>query len=99
MTPDTIIERLSALYGKFEQTPRYNALDELIFTVLTQHTSDLNAERAFDRLREEIPTWEEVMVADQKAIADAIFPWWHVEPEIEADQGHPLRHTCNAMAS
>lgn len=73
MSPDTIIERLSAIYGEFEQTPRYNALDELIFTVLTQHTSDLNAERAFVQLRETIPTWEEVMVADQQLIADAIF--------------------------
>ena len=73
ITPERIIEELSALYGIFEQTPRYNALDELIFTVLTQHTSDLNAERAFDRLRETIPTWEEVMVADQQSIADSIF--------------------------
>ncbi|MYA60741.1 MAG: endonuclease III [Chloroflexi bacterium] len=73
MSPETIIKKLVAIYGKFEQTPRYNALDELIFTVLTQHTSDLNAERAFDRLRGTIPTWEEVMVADQQVIADAIF--------------------------
>ena len=73
MSPETIIDRLVAIYGEFEQTPRYNALDELIFTVLTQHTSDLNAERAFDRLRGTIPTWEEVMVADQQVIADAIF--------------------------
>ena len=73
ISPKSIIERLSVIYGEFEQTPRYNALDELIFTVLTQHTSDLNAERAFDRLRETIPTWEEVMVADQQLIADAIF--------------------------
>ncbi len=73
ISPESIIEELSALYGIFEQTPRYNALDELIFTVLTQHTSDLNAERAFDRLRETIPTWEEVMVADQQSIADSIF--------------------------
>ncbi|MXX92156.1 MAG: endonuclease III [Chloroflexi bacterium] len=73
MSPDTIIEKLSAIYGEFEQTPRYDALDELIFTVLTQHTSDLNAERAFVQLREKIPTWEEVMVADQQLIADAIF--------------------------
>lgn len=73
MSPETIIEKLVAIYGEFEQTPRYNALDELIFTVLTQHTSDLNAERAFDRLRQTIPTWEEVMVADQQTIADAIF--------------------------
>ena len=73
MSPEAIIQKLSAIYGEFEQTPRYNALDELIFTVLTQHTSDLNAERAFDRLREKIPTWEEVMVAEQQEIAAAIF--------------------------
>lgn len=73
MSPETIIEKLIAIYGEFKQTPRYNALDELIFTVLTQHTSDLNAERAFNRLRETIPTWEEVMVADRQTIADAIF--------------------------
>ncbi len=73
MSPETVIEKLSAIYGEFEQTPRYNALDELIFTVLTQHTSDLNAERAFDRLRQKIPTWEEVMAADQREIAAAIF--------------------------
>ncbi len=73
MSPDSIIEKLVAVYGEFEQTPRYDALDELIFTVLTQHTSDLNAERAFNRLRATISSWEEVMVADQQQIADAIF--------------------------
>ena len=73
VSPQEIINELSAIYGEFEQIPRYNALDELIFTVLTQHTSDLNAEKAFDRLRETIPTWDEVMVAEQQAIADAIY--------------------------
>ncbi len=73
ISPETIIDRLSELYGEFVQKPRYNALDELIFTVLTQHTSDLNAERAFNRLRSKISTWEEVMVADQESIAEAIF--------------------------
>ncbi len=73
MTPETIVDELVKVYGEFEQKPRYNALDELIFTVLTQHTSDLNAERAFNRLRASIPTWDEVMIADQQSIADAIF--------------------------
>ena len=67
-----IISRLSGRYGSFEQVPRYDALDELIFTVLTQHTSDLNAGRAFDRLRELIPTWRAVMVAPDSEIAAAI---------------------------
>lgn len=73
LSPQEIIQELSAIYGTFKQEPRYNALDELIFTVLTQHTSDLNAEKAFDRLRQTIPTWEEVMVTDQQTIADAIY--------------------------
>ena len=67
-----IFEKLMPLYGPIEWRPRYNALDELIFTVLTQHTSDLNAERAFDELRRRIPTWGEVIEADTSAVADAI---------------------------
>ena len=72
LTSGYIIERLSARYGVYEQVPRYDALDELIFTVLTQNTSDINAERAFDRLRSEIPGWRAVMEASEQAIASAI---------------------------
>lgn len=72
LTSGEIIERLSARYGLFEQVPRYDPLDELIFTVLTQNTSDLNAERAFDRLKEEMPTWQQVMDAPAEDIAAAI---------------------------
>jgi endonuclease-3 len=67
-----IFEKLLPLYGPIEWRPRYNALDELIFTVLTQHTSDLNAERAFDELRRRIPSWGEVIEADTTAVANAI---------------------------
>ncbi len=67
-----IIEELEPLHGPIEWNPRYNALDELIFTVLTQHTSDLNAERAFDELRRRIPTWGEVIEAETEAVAKAI---------------------------
>ena len=73
LSPERIVDGLSANYGRFVQEPRYNALDELIFTVLTQHTSDLNAERAFDQLRIAIPSWEAVMVADKDDVAKAIF--------------------------
>ncbi len=60
------------MYGPIEWKPRYNALDELIFTVLTQHTSDLNAERAFDELRKRIPTWLEVIEAGTEEVTEAI---------------------------
>ncbi|MDP6144105.1 MAG: ATPase [Candidatus Marinimicrobia bacterium] len=36
-----------------EWASRYKPLDELIFTVLTQHTSDTNAEKAFEKLKDE----------------------------------------------
>lgn len=67
-----VFEKLMPLYGPVEWRPRYNAIDELIFTVLTQHTSDLNAERAFDELRRQIPTWGEVIEADVAVVATAI---------------------------
>lgn len=67
-----IFERLAPLYGPIEWKPRYNALDELIFTVLTQHTSDLNAERAFNELRRRIPEWMDVIEADPVEVAEAI---------------------------
>ena len=67
-----LFEKLEPLYGPIEWKPRYNALDELIFTVLTQHTSDLNAERAFDELRRRMPGWGEVIEADAKEVAAAI---------------------------
>lgn len=67
-----IFERLNPLYGPVEWKPRYNALDELIFTVLTQHTSDLNAERAFNELRRRMPRWEDVMAADTAEVTAAI---------------------------
>lgn len=67
-----IFERLDPLYGPVEWKPRFNALDELIFTVLTQHTSDLNAERAFNELRRRMPRWEDVMEASVAEVTAAI---------------------------
>jgi endonuclease-3 len=49
-------------------------LDELIFTVLTQHTSDLNAERAFAAMRTRYPDWQAVVSADPADLADALRP-------------------------
>ncbi|MCI0880612.1 MAG: endonuclease III [Chloroflexi bacterium] len=65
-------ERLNSIYGPIEWRPRMAALEELIFTVLTQHTSDLNAGRAYESLRKRLPTWGEVIEADTVTVADAI---------------------------
>ena len=69
---NTAMEQLRAVYGSFEWEPRLGALDELIFTVLTQHTSDLNAERAYNSLRDRMPEWTDVIEADPREVPAAI---------------------------
>jgi endonuclease-3 len=59
-------------YGPLEPPRRTDPLEELILTVQSQHTSDLNAERAFKTLRSEFPTWEEVVRARPDHVADVI---------------------------
>jgi endonuclease-3 len=72
IAPELVQKRLNAIYGPIHWRPRMIALDELIFTVLTQHTSDLNAERSYDALRKAMPTWASVIEAETQKIADAI---------------------------
>lgn len=67
-----ILERLRTRFGELEPPRRADPLDELILTVLSQHTSDLNAERAFEQLNAAFPTWQRVVEAPTTAVADAI---------------------------
>ncbi len=72
LAPELVKTRLESVYGPIEWRPRMIAIDELIFTVLTQNTSDLNAERAYDTLRKSLPTWGEVIEAETERIAELI---------------------------
>lgn len=47
-------------------------LDELVATILSQHTSDRNSHRAFADLKATFPTWSGAVEAGQRAIATAI---------------------------
>lgn len=68
-----IHDRLAKRFGALEPPRRVDALDELILTVLSQHTSDLNAERAFADLQAAFPGgWPAVVEAPTVAVADAI---------------------------
>ena len=65
--------RLLKRFGELEPPRSVDPLDELILTVLSQHTSDLNAERAFASLRTSFPTgWPQVVRAPAERVADAI---------------------------
>jgi endonuclease III len=67
-----ICNRLEKRFGPLEVPRSTDPLDELILTVLSQHTSDLNSERAFGLLRAAYPTWDEVVDADSDEVADVI---------------------------
>lgn len=67
-----IVDRLRKRFGELEPPRRADPLEELILTVLSQHTSDINAERAFGLLRTAFPTWSDVVEAPAIAVADTI---------------------------
>ena len=67
-----MLERLEAMYGVPDWQPRRDGISELVLTILSQNTSDLNAERAFDELRRRFPTWDGVERADPEALVEAI---------------------------
>lgn len=67
-----IAKRLDRAFGPLEPPRATDPLAELIWTVLSQHTSDLNAERAFHALRAAYPSWDAVVVARTDAVADVI---------------------------
>jgi endonuclease-3 len=67
-----IHRRLVKRFGELEPPRAADPLDELVLTVLSQHTSDLNADRAFAALRAAYPTWDGLVAADSHAVADVI---------------------------
>jgi endonuclease III len=68
----TVQRRLRAQQGRFIPKPVLPVVDELVATVLSQHTSDANSDRAFARLKKAFPSWEQVADAPAGDVADAI---------------------------
>src|SRR6266566_5699500 len=64
--------RLRAEQGAFAPKPVLPVIDEVVATVLSQHTSDTNSERAFAQLKERFSSWERVAAAPAGQVADAI---------------------------
>ncbi len=50
------------------------AIDELVSTILSQNTNDINRDRAFESLRAKFPTWEAVRDAKEADVINAIRP-------------------------
>lgn len=64
---------LSQEQGPIIWTPRYDAISELVFTILTQHTSDNNALKAFNNLCARFSSWEDILNAKDEEVSKAIF--------------------------
>src|SRR5512136_2268291 len=63
--------------GRAEASPQWapiDPLDELINTILSQNTNDLNRDRAYHALRAKFPTWEAVRDAPTAEVIAAIKP-------------------------
>lgn len=67
-----VCDRLDEAYGPLTWRSHGDPLGALVLTILSQHTSDRNSERAYDTLRRRFPSWEDVRDAPAGEVADAI---------------------------
>lgn len=67
-------QRLLEVYGQPVWRNPLPPVDELVSTILSQNTNDLNRDRAFAALRARFPTWEAVRDAKTKDVIAAIRP-------------------------
>jgi len=67
-------QRLLDFYGQPSWRNPLPPVDELVSTILSQNTNDLNRDRAFKSLRQRFPTWEQVCNADPGSVTAAIRP-------------------------
>ena len=61
-------------YGQPVWRVKLPALDELVSTILSQNTNDINRDRAFEALRAHFPNWEAVRDAPAAEVVAAIRP-------------------------
>jgi endonuclease-3 len=67
-----VAEHLLKAFGNPEWRSPLPPVDELISTILSQNTNDLNRDRAYAALRAKYPTWEAVRDAKKDAVIRTI---------------------------
>lgn len=65
-------QTLLAFYGEPIWRNPLPAIDELVSTILSQNTNDVNRDKAFESLRRRFPTWEAVRDADPAEVVEAV---------------------------
>lgn len=64
--------RLIEKYGEPSWRNQLPILDELISTILSQNTNDVNRDRAFNQLKKHFKTWEQLRDGDVNEVVTAI---------------------------
>ena len=67
-----VSDGLLDVYGPIDWITRRKAIDELVYTILSQHTSDVNSERAFANLMHTFGDFDSVADAEEQEIEAAI---------------------------
>ena len=67
-----VLESLYEQYAPFPWHARYDPASEIVFTILSQHTSDRNSEQAFKRLMDAFGSLQAVAEGDVDVIAQYI---------------------------
>lgn len=67
-----ITQNLEATFGVPRNVSHEDPLDELINTILSQSTTNINSHRAFASLKQRFPDWEQARRARPASIAAAI---------------------------
>jgi endonuclease-3 len=67
-----VVAALEKRFGEPKVRRRVDLIGSFVLTMLSQHTSDVNAERAFGVLKSKFPEWEDVASATPRQIAGAI---------------------------
>jgi endonuclease-3 len=68
----TVEKILAEMYGDKRQSKYRDPTEELILTILSQNTNDINRDRAFTLLTSRFSGWSEIAAARSSAIAGAI---------------------------
>lgn len=108
-----VFDLLVAAYGRPVNHPDADPVGGIAGTILSQHTSDINSDRAYQRLVATFPTWEAVRDAPTYQVAEAIRSGGlanikapriqdvlHTLSEQQAAQGdtRPLAHALDYLA-
>jgi endonuclease-3 len=70
----SIHKKLIEVFGEPTWRTPLPAIDELVSTILSQNTNDINRDRGFNALRAKLPTWEAVRDANPEDVIAAIKP-------------------------